>query len=363
MPLVTIDTADQKGSSDGPDTFPHAATRDDASYLDFVEGLRGFILDDMEFEKQVSPALSAARESGELSGDDVDALRQVLAPLPVVRLRNRLMRSQQMMKWKRIDRTLHAQQAELEAELDAYESRGPARLELTDGFVSPPYTNVHFHLQPGGYNADALSGYLYHYGTKVFFCGENDEDELHATIVNRALPAPADGEVGTILDLACSIGQSTTALKARFADADVTGIDHSAPMLRCAHRRAVMLGSDVTFRQALVEATGMADDSVDIVFAFILFHEIPIRIIRDTLSEISRVLRPGGIFAMYDFVSASLMDDFQRYHRFFDSRDNGEPYGDDFCYCDFEALADDAGLRIMDGGAPMGHMQSRFFTK
>ena len=47
----------------------------------------------------------------------------------------------------------------------------------------PPYLNVHFHLQPGGYHHDELSGFLYHYGTKVFFRGDNDRDELHEKLV------------------------------------------------------------------------------------------------------------------------------------------------------------------------------------
>jgi SAM-dependent methyltransferase len=363
MPLVSIDTHDNKGAPASLAALPRPASREDASYLDFVEGLRSFILDDLELEAQVAEPLARARQQGQLVDGDIDSLRAVMDPLPVVQLRNRLMRSQQVMKWRRIERTMDVQREDLLAELADFDDRGPSRLELVEGFESPAYTNVRFHLQPHGYTGDALSGHHYHYGTKVFFCGDNNEDELHTTIVNRALPMPADGKVSTILDLACSIGQSTTALKDRFKDAEVTGIDHSSPMLRCAHRRAVMLGSDVTFRQALVENTGMPDASCDVVFAFILFHEIPLRVIRETLHEIRRILRPGGLFAMYDFVSASLMDDMQLYHRYFDSRHNGEAYGDDFCYCDFEALAADAGLKVAEGGSAMGHMQSRFFTR
>jgi ubiquinone/menaquinone biosynthesis C-methylase UbiE len=226
---------------------------------------------------------------------------------------------------------------------------------------------VHFHLQPAGYYKDELSGYLYHYGTKVFFRGDNDHDELHAKLVAR-VPAPADGRVDRILDLACSIGQSSTAFKRRFPTVDVTGIDYSAPMLRVAHRRAAMQGDDVTFAQRLVEKTGYTDGQFDITFAFIVFHELPLRIIHETVREAARVTRKGGIFAVYDFTGTRDKSPFQRYHRWFDARHNGEPYSQDFCDCDFDRILADNGFRVAaapvaqrSGGA--GYMSHWFATR
>ena len=86
------------------------------------------------------------------------------------------------------------------------------------------------------------------------------------------MSAPADGRVKRILDMGCGIGQLTVGLKKQHPDAEVWGIDHSAPMVRYAHRRAVDLGVDVHFRQALAHRTGFADGSVDLVTAYILFH-------------------------------------------------------------------------------------------
>lgn len=354
--------------SSQPETMPTLAQRADASYLDFVEGFREYILGKgADFEDRLNAELLGEESRRGKPWQDLEDIRAYVHQLPLGRLRDRLARTQQEMKWHALKRSFEAQRAALVDELARWDGRGPGRLELDPGFVYPPYVNVHFHLQPGGYYKDELSGFLYHYGTKVFFRGDNDHDELHAKLVAR-VPAPADGKVERILDLACSIGQSSTAFKRRFPQASVTGVDYSAPMLRVAHRRAAMLGDEVTFAQRLVERTGFPDAQFDITFAFIVFHELPLRIIRETVREAARVTRPGGIFAVYDFTGTRDKSPFQRYHRWFDARHNGEPYSQDFCDCDFDSILAEYGFRVAaapvgqrSGGA--GYMQHWFATR
>jgi ubiquinone/menaquinone biosynthesis C-methylase UbiE len=350
------------------ETMPMLAQRADASYLDFVEGFREYILGKgADFEDRLNEELLAEERRRGRKWQELEEIRAHVHGLPLGRLRDRLARTQQEMKWHTLKRSFEAQRQSLTEQLEHWDTRGPGRLELDPQFVHPPYVNVHFHLQPAGYYKDELSGYLYHYGTKVFFRGDNDHDELHAKLVAR-VPAPADGRVERILDLACSIGQSSTAFKRRFPTVDVTGIDYSAPMLRVAHRRAAMQGDDVTFAQRLVEKTGYADGQFDITFAFIVFHELPLRIIHETVREAARVTRKGGIFAVYDFTGTRDKSPFQRYHRWFDARHNGEPYSQDFCDCDFDRILADNGFRVAaapvaqrSGGA--GYMSHWFATR
>lgn len=350
------------------DPMPHPNRRSDVAYLDFVEGFRDFLLGPgANFEPRLDALLAEEQARRGTPLDDVEQIRAFLEARPSMGLRNRLTRTQQEMKWQAISRSFDAQRDALVAELDHYDARGPGRLELDPGFVMPAYAHVDFHLQPGSYWQDELSGFLYHYGTKVFFRGDNDHDELHAKLVAR-VPAPADGQVRRVLDLACSVGQSTTAFKARYPEAAVTGIDYSAPMLRVAHRRAAMLGSDVTFAQRLIEDTRYPDAQFDVVFAFIVFHELPLRIIEQTVREAARVTRPGGIFAIYDFTRTAAQSPFQRYHRWWDARHNGEPYSQDFCDCDFDAILAAHGFHV--AGATLGqraggtgYMQHWFATR
>ena len=357
-----------RAASPPPDAMPKLARRHDAAYLDFVEGFREFLLGPgANFEERLNAMLLAEGERRGASLDAIEPIRAILREVPAAQLRDRLARTQQEMKWQGIWRALDEQRDALRAELGRWDARGPGRLELDPAFQVPAYLNVHFHLQPGGYHQDELSGFLYHHGTKVFFRGDNDRDDLHEKLVGL-VPAPADGRVARVLDLACAVGQSTTAFKRRHPGAEVTGIDYSAPMLRVAHRRAAMLGEDVTFAQRLIEDTRYPDAHFDVCFAFIVFHELPQRIVRDTVREAARVTRPGGLFAVYDFNPTRAMSPFQRHHRDFDAAHNGEPYSQDFCDCDFDAILAEHGFRVAasplarrSGG--VGYMKHWFATR
>jgi ubiquinone/menaquinone biosynthesis C-methylase UbiE len=327
------------------DPLPPIASRADTAYLDFVEGFRDYLLGaGSGFETRLNQAAEAEEQRRGRRFADVEEVREYLEAMPLTHLRNRLARTQQEMKWNKLAQSYSTQRAELLAELEHWDTRGPAKLVLDSEFVHPPYTNVHFHLQPGGYHKDELGGFYYHYGTKVFFRGGNDHDELHGKLVSF-VPPPA-GKLERVLDLACSVGQSTTAWKRRFPQAEVIGLDHSAPMLRVAHRRVSMLGMDVTFMQRLAEETRFPAAHFDLVFAFIVFHELPLRVTRAVVAEALRVLRPGGTFAIYDFARTADKSAFQRYHRYFDARHNGEPYSQDFCDCDLTAILSEAGFQV-----------------
>lgn len=327
------------------DTLVPLHRRADRAYLDFVEGVRAFALDDRSHLEAAERALRPLDPDAPLSD-----IKQALDPLPAMQMHHRLMRSQQEMKWQGIVGSLAASRGRLEQELADFAGREEAELVLDPALTTPAYANVNFHLQPTSYFRDPLAGFMYHHGTKVFFRGDNDKDQLHALLISGVEP-PADARVGRVLDLACSVGQSTTALKARFPDARVVGIDHSEPMLRAAHRRAVMLGSEVTFRQALAEDSPFPNGHFDLIFAFILFHELPLRVSRKVVAEVARQLRPGGVFVAYDFIDSASMPAVERYRRDFDARHNGEPYSQAFCDCDFAAILSENGLQVVDDDA------------
>ena len=327
-------------------TLPNPANPADEAYLDFCEGVRFFIIDGNASLGEAAD--QAVAQQAETTGRPFDTLAEiapVLDAMPGVQLRNRVSRSQQEMMYRKMDATFTAQNAQLQSELDAAAAAHPARLILDPNLEPPAYAQVEFHIQPGGYHMNDYAGATYHYGTKVFFRGSNDLDQRQLEYV-EAVPLPEDGQVHNVVDLACSIGQSTTWLKQRFPDANVVGIDYSAPMLRYAHNRALKLESDVVFRQALIEDTGFEDGSKDIAYAYIVFHELPLRIITETIEEAFRILRPGGVFAIFDFRSSSDMSPWQLYGRDFDARHNGEPYSQDFCDHDMLSSLRAAGFEV-----------------
>lgn len=315
---------------------PVASKLDDASYIDFTVGFRGFGLTDLNSRM----FQMGSRLIGEQKISSMPQLRALLEPQPVVTLRNRLLRSQQEMTWRRITATLEERQDELLKALDDSDGRGPGSVHYDPDFAYPEYyTSTDIHLQPGNYEGHPLAGYIYHYGTNVFYAGRNDNNEIKQAAIDK-VPVPADGQIGAILDLACSVGQSTTAFKNRFPEARVVGVDIAAPMVRYAHMRAADLGADVEFRQESADRLSFPDDTFDLVYVNILFHEIPRDVAKGVIREAHRVLRPGGSFVIVDFRSRPPLGPLgmHDYHREIDTKYNGEPFATPFVYGDFESL-------------------------
>jgi SAM-dependent methyltransferase len=321
-------------------TMPAAPERDGETYLDFVEGVRGFTQRVIEpaVRERVGAELARYQAQHGRMPEGLDEAQAALGHLDVLKTRHRFWRSSQEMNWNAVVDAYRSREADLLAELDLADRSGPGSVEWDPNFPIPDYATRDIHVQPGGYTADALAGYVYHYGTKVFFQGLNDNDEVQIDNVTR-LPVPVDGQVRRILDLGCSSGQSTTALKERFPQAEVWGIDVGAPMVRYAHKRAVELGLDVHFAQRLAEATGFPDGYFDVVHAYILFHEVPVTVAEQIVREAARITRPGGVFVVYDFPTrhaAWNTGPLGEIYGLLSARDNVEPYAGDFMNSDFE---------------------------
>ena len=326
--------------------LPRPPSLADESVLDYLEGVRNFSILHL-FPKLAGSTDGLLAAAGVDRAANFDELRRVLDPVPAVGIWKRLMRSQQQMTWQRIREAVYQREAELECRLAEAANTAPDRLHYSPDFKVPPYATYEIHLQPGGYVGDALAGYVFHHGTKVFYQGANDQDELHKSVA-ALVRAPEDGQVGRVLDLGCSIGQATTALKDRFPDAEVWGLDVALPMVRYAHMRAVNAGANVHFVQQLAEQTDFPAAHFDAVLAFILFHEVPAHLFPRIIAEVFRVLRPGGAFTIVDAPHAANLPAANRLWVQFDSEFNGEPYALDFVSCDLLRLLTEAGFRISD---------------
>jgi len=131
----------------------------------------------------------------------------------------------------------------------------------------------------------------------------------HATVEPQLTQTPRD-----IVDLGCSVGMSTFALQATFPEATVTGVDLSPYFLAIAKYRTEMrsagngtrlqgttaTASIPSWVHAAAEATGLPDQSYDLVSACLLFHELPQSAAIVVFEEARRLLRPGGVFAFMD---------------------------------------------------------------
>ena len=102
-----------------------------------------------------------------------------------------------------------------------------------------------------------------------------------------------------ILDLGCGIGKSTLPYCDLYPNANVVGLDYAAPMLKYGHRLAEERNKKIHFKQAHAEETGFEDESFDLVVAIWLFHELPPKARDKVVREAFRILRPGGVFALW----------------------------------------------------------------
>jgi len=360
---MTLTNQNVDRGSVGP--TPALTRRADEAYTDFYSDTRNYLMH-AHWRGIGAAGKTAMRDAGhkiEHSHAGVANARAVIADNPNLATFMRVKRSCQESYKARIVDSYAVRAEELDRMLDETDKRGPGSVTWDPNFVYPDYATVDIHISPGGYTGKNLAGLIYDYGTSIFYGGANADDALHARIA-RETAAPKDGKVTRILDLGCSCGQYTGELKKRYPNAEVIGIDIAAPMVRYAHWRAVQLGLDVHFAQMPSEALDFPDRHFDLVTCHIMFHEIPQPVIRKTLAEVERVLRPGGTFVLWDFATSTPENPgYAGFVGLMDAADNGEPYAPGFVTGNIEQQMHDAGLPLRSTPIPRGQMYDRICDK
>lgn len=285
-----------------------------------------------------------------------DQMLEIADSNPQINLAGRAWISNQQVTWKTLQDYFHDNADMYFSEMEANDKVGPGTLELSPAMYVPEYTRHEIHIQPDGYVGDPFAGHVYHYGTNSFYIsvlGHNEQDQIHKNVAGR-LPLPADGKVKRILDMGCGVGQMSMALKERFPDAEVWGIDIGGPMVRYAHMRANDIGNGANFRQALAEETGFPDGYFDLVTSYIMHHEVPGDKTKEIIAEANRVLRPGGVYTPLDFVSGGTTGRASQLHgRWFDHRWNNEVWSLSYHSIDFTAEIAKRGFKKIAGAKPI----------
>ena len=267
----------------------------------------------------------------------------------------RMRTSGQQLMWTALQKHYHENADVYLDELEAADNMGPGQLELNPDMHIPEYTKHEIHIQPGGYVGDAFAGHIYHYGTNNFYRAANYQDEIHRNMA-RQMATPQDGKVLRILDQGCSSGQLTSALKERFPDAEVWGIDVGGPMVRYAHMRDTDLGAGANFRQALAEDCKFPDNFFDIVTSYIMHHEVTAEKTKEIIAESFRVLRPGGVYFPIDFETGvgrgRQRDNYGKFGGWRDHRWNEEVWRPDYSSVDFNGEMQNVGFEVNDEGPP-----------
>jgi DNA-binding transcriptional ArsR family regulator len=114
-------------------------------------------------------------------------------------------------------------------------------------------------------------------------------------IRHQALSSLLPGEL-VFADVGCGTGFMTRALATRAKK--VILIDHSAVMLEKAKTELTGFAADLEFRVGELDCLPLADAEVDGAFVNLVLHHVPD--LRTTVSELQRVIRPGGSLLISD---------------------------------------------------------------
>ena len=120
---------------------------------------------------------------------------------------------------------------------------------------------------------------------------------LRRLTVDQALLRPGEG----VLDVGCGTGSVTIPARLRVGEnGKAAGIDPSPGMIAIARRKAARAELDIDFRLGVIEAIPFPDGTFDAVTSSLMMHHLPKHLRIKGLSEIKRVLRPGGRLLIAD---------------------------------------------------------------
>lgn len=104
-----------------------------------------------------------------------------------------------------------------------------------------------------------------------------------------------------VLDVGCGTGSLLVSLKQRYPNVEAVGADPDPKALARARQKATRAGVQVSFDQGFGSSLPYPERHFDRVLSSFMFHHVPLTERRALLSEIARVLKPGGALHLVDF--------------------------------------------------------------
>jgi len=238
----------------------------------------------------------------------------------------------------------------VEAEYEANADKG-GTLVLDPEVEAPKYwSDTEFHLAPGGWEGHERMGFMIHdYVYDLLFAtGGIGAVKPGESFADQRLLVAQEGRLGSyqsILELGIGTGRYASALQRAWPHAKISGVDLGRTELEHAKLIAARNGWEWDLRQAACESTPYADNSFDMVTAFILLHEIPVPAARTIAAEAFRVCRPGGEVIIGDVAPYAEQDSlFRCVVLDWETENRNEPFWRGALLLDRTALLRDAGF-------------------
>ncbi|MFC0203599.1 class I SAM-dependent methyltransferase [Novosphingobium soli] len=332
--------------------------------MQFSLGQRGRALMDFEVTTRLAASRLQQQVEGELAAQGLDAatlpedmeqrhrtIDAALAQSPAYQARALLG------EWCAKQHGRAAEQAFAEIEealLPQLEALREGGTTITEhDFTAPHYwSKVWFHRTRGGWDAGPWNGFVHgelvhkKYVSKIF------PGDIYGNrrLVLRSLPRD---DYRRILEIGTSSGHHSVAIAEVFPEAHLTGIDPSLRMLEQAQRVANEKGLAWDLHTGVGEDMPMfADGSFDLVTAYAIHHEMPVKAIEAIFAEAFRVLEPGGDLVMADVARTQSLDRLTAWRFDWLARWGGEPFWRSTARLDMEPLARAAGFVDVRGWQP-----------
>lgn len=159
------------------------------------------------------------------------------------------------------------------------------------------HRSEHSHRHPHPITQGRTIRWAQHYDLIVKLLTLGREKALRAqTIRHAVIPQGA-----AVLDVGCGTGTLTLLAKAEAGEAgQVYGINAAPEMIAVARQKAAQKRLSVDFQTGLIEALPFEDATFDVVLSSMMFHHLPPDLKQRGMSEIYRVLKPGGRLLIVD---------------------------------------------------------------
>jgi SAM-dependent methyltransferase len=338
-------------------------THDEYARARFLVSFKSLIQSDLDpLDKQLVEQVAKPgfrQQSGREATTSQD-VRALLEAEPFHQFWQSAMRHQQELMWDNVSDSVDRQLGELEAR---YRDRPTAggTLRLNPEFVQPPYIEAFDnHRMPGSYYTenrpdDLRAGALFDGAAALYHVNRNGgamNDARGWTIIDHVETRfPGLGTPKRILDLGCTVGQSTLTYCEKWPDAEVHAIDLGAPLLRYAHARAEYLGKAVHFSQQNAEQTDFPDGYFDLIVSTAVLHETNRPATQRIFAECHRLLRPGGVMAHLEVpVRYTDMGVWEQVRVDWECQVNNEPFIAGSARLDMAAMAATAGFHDAAAG-------------
>ena len=105
-----------------------------------------------------------------------------------------------------------------------------------------------------------------------------------------------------VLDVGCGTGTLAIEVARRVGRTGrVAGVDPGTEQIARARAKAARRHMPIDFQIGVIEQLPCPDQSFDVVFSTLMIHHLPASLKRQGLTEIARVLKPGGRLVIADF--------------------------------------------------------------